>query len=101
MTESAHDAGSEREAREIIEWADGLLESAEKWPDDGPHLQPKQFVRALVRQVKASAASSAEVEALREAIEHVVNDSPGTPDSVKGYLRDALAAHGEGGEADG
>ena len=28
--------------------------------------------------------------ALREAVEHVVNDSPGTPDSVKDYLRRAL-----------
>lgn len=31
------------------------------------------------------------VEQMREAIEHVVADSPGTPESVKSYLTRALA----------
>ncbi len=30
------------------------------------------------------------IKSLRTAIEHVVNDSPGTPETVKGYLRKAL-----------
>lgn len=36
--------------------------------------------------------SSAATPTLREAVEHVVNDSPGTPESVKQYLSRALAA---------
>ena len=37
-------------------------------------------------------AQLAAVPALVEALRHVVNDSPGTPDSVKRYLGKALAA---------
>lgn len=29
-------------------------------------------------------------EILRAAVEHVINDSPGTPETVKGWLRKAL-----------
>ena len=36
-------------------------------------------------------AALADLDALVQAVEHVVADSPGTPDSVKGYLRFALA----------
>lgn len=34
---------------------------------------------------------------MREAIEHVINDSPGTPESVKEYLRRKLAGEEPGG----
>lgn len=47
----------EREA-----WAKRFLDSAEKWPEDGPHLQPKQFVRVLVRQYLAELAALTDLE---------------------------------------
>lgn len=51
-------------------------------------------IGAHERGHKAAAARDFEqrdtIKALRAAIRHVVDDSPGTPDSVKKYLREGL-----------
>jgi hypothetical protein len=50
-----------------------------------------QEQRERARKALALLSESSEREkALREAVKHVVNDSPGTPTSVKVYLERAL-----------
>lgn len=51
---------------------------------------------ALARKhAEALAAAEARAEALSTAIKHVIDASPGTPDSVKAYLSAALAGREE------
>jgi hypothetical protein len=70
----------------VVAERDGLL--SQRWSNQN---------RAEVAERGHQAASARDFEqreqikGLRAAIEHVVNDSPGTPDSVKRYLREALS----------
>lgn len=50
------------------------------------HELPRREREAVV----AGASFMEEADQLREAILHVIADSPGTPETVKGYLRRAL-----------
>lgn len=80
MTSPCADAHDKQVTREndalILERLMGIL-----------HELPRREREAVL----AGASFRTECDALRAAIEHVVSDSPGTPDSVKAYLRKALA----------
>jgi len=52
--------------------------------------QRDEQLRVGQRAYDRADAAEARVEELERAIEHVVCDSPGTPETVKGYLRAAL-----------
>ena len=45
---------------------------------------------ASASHLERANAAEVEISRLKEAIRHVIADSPGTPETVKGYLRDVL-----------
>lgn len=59
-----------------------------EWGGPWEHLgDAERDVRVLLDEL---AAAEQQVAALREAIRHVVDDSPGTPNSVKQFLERAV-----------
>jgi len=68
---------------EVEEWETRLAQAERDFED---------MRRSRYADEERAEAAEAEADRLKAAILHVVNDSPGTPQSVKGYLRAALAS---------
>ena len=77
--------------QERVRELEGLLREADKaeyaWR---VRLDELENAVATLQREAAGLQPTARVRELTEAIQHVVNDSPGTPDSVKRYLLRAV-----------
>ena len=76
------------ELEQALSAAESQLREREEWWAQ-KHLDEQ---RAAMRMVEKA---ESQLRDAREAVRHVVEDSPGTPDSVKEYLRRAVLARAD------